>query len=49
MNIRLPTREEIYISFDQGEAVVMELILDLGTQIEGLAGYLETQAAALKE
>lgn len=27
----------------------MELILGLGTQIEGLAGYLETQTAALKE
>jgi transposase len=49
MKIRLPTREEIHIAFDQGEAAVMELILGLETQIEGLAWHLETQATALRD
>ena len=49
MNIRLPTREEIHIAFAQGEAVVVDLFLEVGQQIEELAGQLEKQSAVLKE
>lgn len=49
MNIRLPTREEIHIAFAQGEAVVVDLFLGVGQQVEELAGQLEKQAAVLKE
>ena len=49
MNIRLPNREEIHVAFTQGEAAIVELIWSLGTQLEKLAGQLETQAVALKE
>jgi len=46
MNIRLPTREEIHIAFAQGEAAVVDLFLEIGQQLEELAGQLEKQAVA---
>lgn len=49
MNIRLPTREEIHSAFAQGEAAVVDLFLEIGQQVEELAGQLEKQAAVLKE
>lgn len=49
MNIRMPTREEIHVAFEKGEAAVVELFLSLGMQVEELAQQLEKQAAALKE
>lgn len=49
MNIRLPTREEIHIAFAQGEAVVVDLFLEVSQQIEELAGQLEKQSAVLKK
>jgi len=49
MNIRMPTREEIHVAFEKGEAAVVELFLSVGMQVEELAQQLEKQAAALKE
>jgi hypothetical protein len=46
MNIRLPTREEIHSAFAQGEAAVVDLFLEIGQQVEELAGQLETGSSA---
>jgi transposase len=49
MNIRMPTREEIHLAFEQGEEAMVELFMDVGRQLEELAGQLEKQAVTLKE
>lgn len=49
VNLRMPTREEIHAAFEQGEAAIVELFLDVGRQLEGLAKQWEQQATALKE
>jgi transposase len=49
MNLRLPTRDEIHRAFLEGEEAIVELLTQVGQQVEGLAQQLEAQAAALKE
>jgi hypothetical protein len=48
MNLRLPTRDEIHRAFLEGEEAIVELLTQVGQQVEGLAQQLEAQAAALK-
>ena len=49
MNLRLPTHDEIHRAFLEGEDAIVELLAQVGQQIQGLAQQLETQAAVLKE
>ncbi len=49
MNLRLPTRDEIHRAFLEGEEAVVNLLAQVGQQVEGLARQMEVQAAVLNE
>ncbi len=49
MKIKMPSQELIHIAFEQGEAAVVELFMQLGLEVQQLATQLVEQAAAIQE